>query len=85
MMSLNPGTVMALFLNGFRFVTHFVCFMSGKKSNSSLLCLNRPTGVSGVRMKAPSVKEVLDISKDNLTDKPEPLRITAPPLHAPSR
>lgn len=36
-------------------------------------------------MKAPTVKEVLDIDKDNMPDKPEPLRITAPPLHIPSR
>lgn len=36
-------------------------------------------------MKAPTMKEVLDMDQDNMPDKPEPLRITAPPLHTPSR
>ncbi|KAM3595775.1 uncharacterized protein V6R79_002613 [Siganus canaliculatus] len=41
---------------------------------------------SGVRMKAPSMKEVLDMDqKEKVPQKPEQLRITAPPLHTPSR
>lgn len=52
------------------------------KCSFFLYCFSRP---SGVRMKAPTVKEVLDIDKDNMPDNPELLRITAPPLHIPSR
>lgn len=36
-------------------------------------------------MKAPTMKEVLDMDQDNVPDKPEPLRITAPPLHTSCR
>ncbi|XP_022073088.2 histone-lysine N-methyltransferase 2B isoform X1 [Acanthochromis polyacanthus] len=39
---------------------------------------------SGVRMKAPSVKDVLDLDQENLSE-PQPLRITAPPPPTPSR
>uniref|UniRef100_A0A3Q3KFA8 [histone H3]-lysine(4) N-methyltransferase n=1 Tax=Monopterus albus TaxID=43700 RepID=A0A3Q3KFA8_MONAL len=39
---------------------------------------------SGVRMKAPTMKDVLDLDQKNLSE-PEPLRITAPPLPGPSR
>ncbi|XP_073338890.1 histone-lysine N-methyltransferase 2B isoform X2 [Pagrus major] len=40
---------------------------------------------SGVRMKAPTMKDVLDVDQVNVPEKPEQLRITAPPLHMPSR
>nr|XP_046273400.1 histone-lysine N-methyltransferase 2B isoform X2 [Scatophagus argus] len=40
---------------------------------------------SGVRMKAPTMKDVLDMDQENIPEKPEQLRITAPPLHTPSR
>ena len=36
-------------------------------------------------MKAPTMKDVLDVDQVNVPDKPEQLRITAPPLHTPSR
>ncbi|KAM6904011.1 histone-lysine N-methyltransferase 2B isoform 2-T2 [Lycodopsis pacificus] len=34
---------------------------------------------SGVRMKAPSMKDVLDMDQEKMLREPEPLRITAPP------
>ncbi|XP_059205584.1 histone-lysine N-methyltransferase 2B isoform X2 [Centropristis striata] len=41
---------------------------------------------SGVRMKAPSMKEILDMDQENMPRKPAQLRITAPPAPpAPSR
>ncbi|XP_008282049.1 histone-lysine N-methyltransferase 2B isoform X2 [Stegastes partitus] len=42
------------------------------------------TRSSGVRMKAPSLKDVLDLDQENQPE-PEPLRITAPPPPTPSR
>uniref|UniRef100_A0A3P8S9I3 [histone H3]-lysine(4) N-methyltransferase n=1 Tax=Amphiprion percula TaxID=161767 RepID=A0A3P8S9I3_AMPPE len=42
------------------------------------------TRSSGVRMKAPSIKDVLDLDQENLSE-PQPLRITAPPPPTPSR
>lgn len=42
---------------------------------------NRP---SGVRMKAPTMKDVLDLDQENVYE-PQPLRITAPPPPTPSR
>ncbi|KAM3595774.1 uncharacterized protein V6R79_002613 [Siganus canaliculatus] len=48
--------------------------------------VNEASRSSGVRMKAPSMKEVLDMDqKEKVPQKPEQLRITAPPLHTPSR
>ena len=40
---------------------------------------------SGVRMKAPSMKDVLDMDQENVREEPEKLRITAPPPPTPSR
>ncbi|XP_051245478.1 histone-lysine N-methyltransferase 2B isoform X2 [Dicentrarchus labrax] len=40
---------------------------------------------SGVRMKAPTMKDVLDMDQENIPDEPEQLRITAPPLPTSSR
>ncbi|KAM9340231.1 histone-lysine N-methyltransferase 2B [Symphorus nematophorus] len=40
---------------------------------------------SGVRMKAPSMKDVLDMDQENVPEEPEKLRITAPPPPTPSR
>ncbi|XP_071357345.1 histone-lysine N-methyltransferase 2B isoform X2 [Trachinotus anak] len=40
---------------------------------------------SGVRMKAPTMKDILDLDQENVSDEPEPLRITAPPPPTPSR
>ncbi|XP_026155382.1 histone-lysine N-methyltransferase 2A isoform X2 [Mastacembelus armatus] len=39
---------------------------------------------SGVRMKAPTMKDVVDLNQKNLSE-PEPVRITAPPPPTPSR
>lgn len=39
---------------------------------------------SGVRIKAPTNKDVLDLDQE-IMPEPEPLRITAPPLPAPPR
>ncbi|XP_023265562.1 histone-lysine N-methyltransferase 2B-like isoform X2 [Seriola lalandi dorsalis] len=40
---------------------------------------------SGVRMKAPTMKDILDLDQKIFSDEPEPLRITAPPPPTPSR
>eukprot|EP00066_Takifugu_rubripes_P018492 XP_011607758.1 PREDICTED: histone-lysine N-methyltransferase 2B-like [Takifugu rubripes] len=40
---------------------------------------------AGVRMKAPTSKEVFDLGQENTPDRPEQLRITAPPLYTPRR
>lgn len=40
---------------------------------------------AGVRVKAPSTKDVLDMGRENTADRPEQLRITAPPLYTPRR
>ncbi|XP_068189928.1 histone-lysine N-methyltransferase 2B isoform X2 [Antennarius striatus] len=40
---------------------------------------------SGVRMKAPTIKDVLHMDQENIPERPEQLRIPAPPLHTPSR
>lgn len=40
---------------------------------------------AGVRMKAPTTKEFLDMEQENTPDRPEHLRITAPPLYTPRR
>ncbi|CAG10790.1 unnamed protein product, partial [Tetraodon nigroviridis] len=40
---------------------------------------------AGVRMRAPTTKEVLDTEQENTPDRPEQLRITAPPLYTPRR
>ena len=40
--------------------------------------------LSGVRMKAPSMKDILDLDQANVSE-PELLRITAPPLPKPPR
>ncbi|XP_044028577.1 histone-lysine N-methyltransferase 2B isoform X2 [Siniperca chuatsi] len=40
---------------------------------------------SRVRMKAPTMKDVLDMDQENMPDEPKQLRITAPPPPTPSR
>ncbi|XP_029369696.1 histone-lysine N-methyltransferase 2B isoform X4 [Echeneis naucrates] len=46
--------------------------------------VNEASRSSGVRMKAPTMKEVLNLDQENVPG-PETLRITAPPLPTPSR
>ncbi|XP_029299572.1 histone-lysine N-methyltransferase 2B [Cottoperca gobio] len=41
--------------------------------------------LSGVRMKAPPMKDILVTDQEKMAHKPEPLRITAPPPPTPSR
>ncbi|XP_041665951.1 histone-lysine N-methyltransferase 2B isoform X2 [Cheilinus undulatus] len=55
-----------------------------KDPNSELEDLNESSRPSGVRMKAPTIKEVLDLNQD-IPEETKPLRITAPPLPPPSR
>ncbi|XP_076610280.1 histone-lysine N-methyltransferase 2B isoform X4 [Chaetodon auriga] len=43
------------------------------------------TRPSGVRMKAPTMKDILDMDQESMLEKPEQLRITAPPLPTTSR
>ncbi|KAG7240990.1 hypothetical protein INR49_026168 [Caranx melampygus] len=40
---------------------------------------------SGVRMKAPTMKDILDLDQENVSSRPGPLRITAPPAPTSSR
>ncbi|XP_023265563.1 histone-lysine N-methyltransferase 2B-like isoform X3 [Seriola lalandi dorsalis] len=47
--------------------------------------VNEASRSSGVRMKAPTMKDILDLDQKIFSDEPEPLRITAPPPPTPSR
>ncbi|XP_022602875.1 histone-lysine N-methyltransferase 2B-like [Seriola dumerili] len=47
--------------------------------------VNEASRSSGVRMKAPTMKDILDLDQKRFSDEPEPLRITAPPPPTPSR
>ncbi|XP_040910067.1 histone-lysine N-methyltransferase 2B isoform X2 [Toxotes jaculatrix] len=53
--------------------------------SSELNEVNEASKTSGVRMKAPTMKDILDLDQENMTEEPEPLRITAPPPPTPSR
>ncbi|XP_039977815.1 histone-lysine N-methyltransferase 2B [Xiphias gladius] len=52
--------------------------------SSELDEVNEASRTSGVRMKAPTMKDILDLDQENMSDEPEPLRITAPapPIHS---
>ncbi|XP_035536779.1 histone-lysine N-methyltransferase 2B isoform X3 [Morone saxatilis] len=53
--------------------------------SSDLDEVNEASRPSGVRVKAPTMKDVLDMDQENIPDEPEQLRITAPPLPTSSR
>ncbi|XP_068603162.1 histone-lysine N-methyltransferase 2B [Brachionichthys hirsutus] len=66
--------------------------LPGKKSKMDFLTdpsseLDKASEVraSGVRMKAPTIKDVLHTNQESAQERSEQLRITAPPLHTPSR
>ncbi|XP_060916184.1 histone-lysine N-methyltransferase 2B isoform X1 [Labrus mixtus] len=49
-----------------------------KDPNVDLEEIDEPSRPGGVRMKAPSMKEVIDMDMRSMPEQPEPLRITAP-------
>ncbi|XP_018540528.2 histone-lysine N-methyltransferase 2B [Lates calcarifer] len=53
--------------------------------SSELDDVNEASRSSGVRIKAPTMKDILDLDQENMTEEPELLRITAPPPPTPSR